>query len=83
MKHSGSLKKCGVKPHFLAKCQLVNGIYQPLDDGSKTIYANTIINDGTDQSELLALFEKRDTFSSAKFPKLSEVIKYYNRERSW
>ena len=30
-----------------------------------------------DQSELLALFEKRDTFSSAKFPKLSEAIKYY------
>lgn len=58
-------------------CQLVNGIYQPLDDGAKTIYANTVINDGTDQSELLALFEKRDTFSNAKFPKLSEAIKYY------
>ena len=51
--------------------------YIPVKDGGLIVYANTCIKDGSDKSELLELFLKRETFDNKKFPHLSGAVKYY------
>ena len=60
--------------------QELNGRYIPLNDGAKVYYANTVVNDNTDKSELLELFLKKDSFDSKKFPKLSRAMKYFKED---
>lgn len=60
--------------------QDLNGSYIPLNDGAKVYYANTVVNDNTDKSELLELFLKKDSFDSKKIPKLSQAMKYFKED---
>ena len=49
----------------------------PVEDGGLIVYANTCINDGTDKSELLELFLRKDSFNNQKFPNLSDAVQYF------
>lgn len=62
-------------------CQEVNGEYIPVNDGAKVYYANTVIKDGSEESELLSLFLERKSFDSAKYPEISEAMSYYKDDK--
>lgn len=49
----------------------------PVEDGGLIVYANTCINDGSDKSELLELFLRKDSFNNQKFPNLSDAVQYF------
>lgn len=49
----------------------------PVDDGEDIFFANTVVKDGSDKSELLQLFLRKDVFEDVKFPELSRVVKYF------
>lgn len=49
----------------------------PVDDGEDIFFANTVVKDGSDKSELLQLFLRKDMFEDVKFPELSRVVKYF------
>ncbi len=51
--------------------------FVPIDDGEDIFFANTVIRDGSDQSELLQLFLREDVFEDARFPELSKAVKYF------
>ncbi len=51
--------------------------FVPIYDGEDIFFANTVIRDGSDQSELLQLFLRQDVFEDARFPKLSKAVKYF------
>lgn len=55
----------------------VTETFVPVEDGGLIVYANTCINDGTDKSELLELFLRKDSFNNKKFPNLSDAIQYF------
>lgn len=61
-------------------CQKVGEEYVPVNDGAKIYYANTAINDGSDKAELLALFLKKQSFDSRKFPALSQAMRYFKED---
>ena len=48
---------------------------QIIDDGTKYIYVNTVVDDGTDISSLMSCFTKKE-FENPKFPILSKAVKY-------
>ena len=47
------------------------------NDGEDIFFANTVVKDGSDKSELLRLFLRNDSFEDAKFPELSKAVKYF------
>ncbi len=47
------------------------------NDGEDIFFANTVVKDGSDKSELLQLFLRNDSFEDAKFPELSKAVKYF------
>ncbi len=51
--------------------------YAPVDDGEDIFFANTVVKDGSDKSELLQLFLRKDVFEDARFPALSKAVKYF------
>ena len=48
---------------------------QIIDDGTKYVYVNTVVDDGTDIASLMSCFTKKE-FDNPKFPKLSKEVKY-------
>ena len=50
--------------------------FVPIDDGEDICFVNTVIRDGSDQSELLQLFLREDVFEDGRFPELSKAVKY-------
>ncbi len=62
---------------IIQRCQCVDDVYQPVMDGEAIIFANTIIKDDSEQSELLQLFLNRGVFQNEKYPALSEAINYF------
>ena len=63
-------------------CCKTEDSYQPLNDGAKVYYANTVCHDNTDKSELLNLFLKKEAFQNDKFPKLSQAMQYFKEDRN-
>lgn len=61
-------------------CQMVDNNYVPVNDGARIYYANTVVKDNTDKSELLELFLMQDSFDNSKFPNLSQAIKYFKED---
>ncbi len=61
----------------MCKYDNLAGEFSPVEDGGLIIYANTFVNDGTDKSELLELFLRKDSFDNKKFPHLSNAVKYF------
>ena len=59
------------------RCMETDEGYVPVDDGEDIFFANTVVKDGSDKSELLQLFLRKDVFENAKFPKLSKAVKYF------
>ena len=59
------------------RCMETETGYEPIDDGEDIFFANTTVKDGSDQSELLQLFLRRDAFDDARFPELSKAVKYF------
>lgn len=59
------------------RCMKTNEGYAPVDDGEDIFFANTVVKDGSDKSELLQLFLRKDVFEDAKFPELSKAVKYF------
>ena len=59
------------------RCMKTKEGYVPVDDGEDIFFANTVVKDGSDKSELLQLFLRKDVFENAKFPKLSKAVKYF------
>ena len=51
--------------------------YVPVDDGEDIFFANTVVQDGSDRSELLQLLLRTDVFEDAKFPELSKAVRYF------
>ena len=45
--------------------------FVPVDDGEDIYFVNTVVRDGSDKSELLQLFLRKDVFEETKFPELS------------
>lgn len=58
------------------RCMETREGFVPIDDGEDIFFANTVIRDGSDQSELLQLFLREDVFEDARFPELSKAVKY-------
>lgn len=61
------------------RCMETKEGFVPVDDKEDIFFANTVIKDGSDQSELLQLFLRRDAFNNAKFPRISEAIGYFKK----
>lgn len=59
------------------RCMETKDGYVPIDDGEDIFFANTVVRDGSDKSELLQLFLRKDAFEDAKFPELSRAVKYF------
>lgn len=59
------------------RCMETREGFVPIDDGEDIFFANTVIRDGSDQSELLQLFLREDVFEDARFPELSKAVKYF------
>lgn len=59
------------------RCMETGTGYEPVDDGEDIFFVNTTVKDGSDKSELLQLFLRRDSFDDAKFPELSSAVKYF------
>ena len=51
--------------------------FVPIDDGEDIFFANTVVRDDSDKSELLQLFLRKDAFEDAKFPELSRAVQYF------
>ena len=62
--------------HIKRYMETNNGL-APVDDGEDIFFANTVVKDGSDKSELLQLFLRKDSFEDAKFPELSKAVKYF------
>ena len=61
----------------VTRCRNGEEGYVPVDDGEEIIFANTVIKDGTDRSQLLQLFLSSDSVKNEKFPAFSEAMRYY------
>lgn len=59
------------------RCMETKDGFVSIDDGEDIFFANTVVRDGTDQSELLQLFLRKDVFENVKFPELSKAVKYF------
>ena len=59
------------------RCMETREGFVPIDDGEDIFFANTVVRDGSDQSELLQLFLREDVFEDARFPELSKTVKYF------
>lgn len=62
---------------YVKRCMKTDKGYVPVDDGEDIFFANTVVKDGSDKSELLQLFLRKDVFEDAKFPELSKAVKYF------
>ena len=61
------------------RCMETKEGFVPVQDKEDIFFANTQIKEDTDKSELLQLFLRKDVFEDAKFPKLSEAVKYFKK----
>ena len=59
------------------RCMETDEGYVPVDDGEDIFFANTVVQDGSDRSELLQLLLRTDVFEDAKFPELSKAVRYF------
>lgn len=59
------------------RCMEIDEGYVPVDDGEDIFFANTVVQDGSDRSELLQLLLRTDVFEDAKFPELSKAVRYF------
>ena len=59
------------------RCMETQEGFVPVDDREDIFFANTMVKDGSDKSELLQLFLRRDAFEDVKFPELSRAVKYF------
>lgn len=59
------------------RCMDTQEGYVPVDDGEEIFFANTVVRDDSDKSELLQLFLRKDAFEDVKFPELSRAVKYF------
>ena len=59
------------------RCMDTKEGYVPVDDGEEIFFANTVVRDDSDKSELLQLFLRKDAFADEKFPELSRAVKYF------
>ena len=62
--------------HIKRYMETNNGL-APVNDGEDIFFANTVVKDGSDKSELLQLFLRKDVFEESKFPELSKAVKYF------
>ena len=63
------------------RCMETGKAYVPVDDGEDIFFANTAVKDGSDKSELLQLFLRKDVFEDEKFPALSKAVKYFKETK--
>lgn len=61
----------------ISRCQLKGKRYLPVDDGEDIIFAYAGSNQKNKQAHLLRLFLKRESFTDAQYPNLSEIIKHF------
>ena len=61
------------------RCMETQEGFMPVDDGEDIFFANTVVKDGSDKSELLQLFLRKDAFEDAKFPELSKAVRYFKQ----
>lgn len=66
--------------HIKRYMETNNGL-APVDDGEDIFFANTVVKDGSDKSELLQLFLRKDVFEDEKFPALSKAVKYFKETK--
>ena len=59
------------------RCMETREGFVPVDDGEDIYFVNTVVRDGSDKSELLQLFLRKDVFEETKFPELSKAVKYF------
>lgn len=59
------------------RCMDTQEGYVPVDDGEEIFFANTVVRDDSDKSELLQFFLRKDAFEDVKFPELSRAVKYF------
>ena len=59
------------------RCMETREGFVPVDDGEDIYFVNTVVKDGSDKSELLQLFLRKDVFEESKFPELSKAVKYF------
>lgn len=59
------------------RCMETDEGYVPVDDGEDIFFANTVVQDGSDRSELLQLLVRADVFEDARFPELSKAVRYF------
>ena len=61
------------------RCMETQEGFVPVDDGEDIFFANTVVKDGSDKSELLQLFLRKDAFEDIKFPELSNAVRYFKQ----
>mgnify|MGYP002770776587 FL=1 len=61
----------------VSRCMKVGNNYIPLNDGEDIIFANTLVDDGSDKAELLQLMLRKDSFYNDKFPAISSAMNYF------
>lgn len=59
------------------RCMETREGFVSVDDGEDIYFVNTVVRDGSDKSELLQLFLRKDVFEETKFPELSKAVKYF------
>ncbi len=61
------------------RCMQTEEGFVPVADREDIFFANTVVNDHSDKSELLQLFLRKDAFEDHKYPELSKAVKYYKQ----
>ena len=62
---------------YVKRCMETREGFVSVDDGEDIYFVNTVVRDGSDKSELLQLFLRKDVFEETKFPELSKAVKYF------
>lgn len=59
------------------RCMKTEEGFLPVEDKEDIFFANTAVKENSEQSELLQLLLKKDAFDDAKFPELSNAVRYF------
>lgn len=59
------------------RCMETLGGFLPVCDREDIYFANTVVQDGSDRSQLLQMFLRKDAFEDGRYPELSRAVRYF------
>ena len=61
------------------RCMETPGGFLPVCDREDIYFANTAVQDGSDRSQLLQMFLRKDAFEDERYPELSRAVSFFKK----